>query len=50
VKCRAAIIVTSNLRHFDRLPRDISAVSPDEFLGGLLSGFSDRTSSPSIHG
>ena len=42
VKCRAAIIVTSNLRHFDRLPRGISAVSPDEFLGGLFSGFSVR--------
>jgi hypothetical protein len=41
-KCKAGLVVTSNLRHFERLPRGISAVSPDEFLGGLVSGFPER--------
>jgi len=36
VKCKARIIVTSNLKHFRAVPAGIEAVSPDTFLAGFF--------------
>jgi predicted nucleic acid-binding protein len=36
VKCGAQVIVTSNLKHFARLPEGIEAQSPDDFLCNLF--------------
>jgi len=36
VKCKAQIIVTSNLEHFGAVPAGIEAVSPDTFLAGFF--------------
>lgn len=36
VKAGAQVIVTSNLKHFAKLPSGIEAQSPDEFLENLL--------------
>jgi len=37
VKCKAQVVVTSNLKHFGAVPTGIEAVSPDTFLGNLFS-------------
>lgn len=36
VKAGAEVIVTSNTKHFQELPEDLEAQSPDEFLGNLF--------------